>query len=83
MRATKGLLDYLVRKGLRRGLLGGETLWLVLGGGALALQLTLRVMRKKDDVVFSEKLGLGETLVITHRPPSGNNGRRESPAAEP
>jgi hypothetical protein len=79
----KRALDYLVRKGLRRGLLGGETLWLVLGGGALALQLALRVWRKTEEVVFSEKLGLGEQLIITHRPPTGHNGRREGPAAEP
>jgi hypothetical protein len=76
-------LGYLVRKGLRRGLLGGETLWLVLGGSALALQLALRVMRKRDEVVFSEKLGIGESILITHRPSAGHNGRRESPAAQP
>jgi hypothetical protein len=76
-------LDYLVRKGLRRGLVGGETLWLVLGGSALALRLGLRVIRKRDEVVFSEKLGIGESIIITHRSPEGHNGRRESPAAEP
>ena len=79
----KRALDYLVRKGLRRGLLDGETLWLVLGGGALALQLAIRVARKKEEVVFSEALGVGERLIITHRPPTGHNGRRESPASEP
>ena len=76
-------IDYLVRKGLRRGLMGGETLWLVLGGGALALRLALRVMRKRDEVVFSEKLGIGKSIIITHRPAAGHNGRRESAAAEP
>ena len=76
-------LDYLVRQGLRRGLLGGENLWLVVGGGALALRFAVRVMRKREEVVFSEKLALGETLVITHRPPAGQNGPREGPASEP
>jgi hypothetical protein len=79
----KSPIDYLVRKGLRRGLFGGDNVWLVVGGGALALQLALRVMRKRDEVVFTEKLGIGESLLITHRPPNGHNGRREGPAAQP
>lgn len=76
-------LNYLVRRGLRRGLVDGETAWLVVGGTALALQLALRVVRKREEVVFSEKLGIGESLIITHRPATGHNGRREGPAAEP
>jgi len=81
--AVKGLLDYLVRKGLRRGLVGGETLWLVLGGAALALRLAARVLRKKEEVVFSEKLALGERILISHLAPRRHNGRREGPAAQP
>jgi len=83
---VKPALDYLVRKGLRRGLLGGETIWLVLGGGALALQLAMRALRKKEEVVFTEKLAVGESIVITHRAPAGpagHNGRREGPASQP
>jgi len=76
-------MDYLVRRGLRQGLLGGENIWLVVGAGALALRLAFRALRKHEDVVFSEKLRVGETLVITHRPPNGHNGRREGPAAQP
>jgi hypothetical protein len=76
-------LGYLVRRGLRQGLLGGEPLWLWLGGGALAVRLALRVLRKNEEVVFSEKLRPGERLVITHRPRTGHNGRRESTAAQP
>lgn len=77
------LLKYLVGKGLRRGLLGGETLWLVLGGAALAVQLGLRVLRRKPEVVFLENLRPGERLTITHRLPTGHNGRGEDPAAQP
>jgi hypothetical protein len=77
------LLKYLISKGVRRGLLGGETLWLVLGGAALALQLALRVLRRKPEVVFAEKLRPGERLIITHRPRRGHNGRGEDPAAKP
>jgi hypothetical protein len=77
----RSLLKYLIGKGLRRGLLGGETFWLVLGAGALAVQLGLKVLRKKPDVVFSEKLRPGQHLVVTHRLRTGHNGRRESPTA--
>ncbi len=57
-----------VREGARRGLFGGEQAWLVLGGAALLAQLVLRVLNKKPEVVFSEKLRPGESLVVTHRP---------------
>jgi hypothetical protein len=79
----KGWLSWAVRKGLRRGVLGGETAWLVLGAAALLLQLALRVLNKKPEVVFSEKLGPGRQLIITHRDRSGHNGRREGPTAQP
>lgn len=79
----KGLLSWAVRKGLRRGVLGGETPWLVLGALALLAQFGLKVWKKQPEVVFSEKLGPGEQLIITHRDRSGHNGRREGPAAQP
>jgi hypothetical protein len=77
----RGLLSWAVRKGLRRGVLGGETPWLVLGAVALIIQLALKVLKKQPEVVFSEKLGKGEQLIITHRDRSGHNGRREGPSA--
>ena len=79
----KGFLDYLARRGLRRGLAEGDNFWLALGGAALALRLAIKVLRKQEEVVFSEKLALGESIVITHRPPRGHNGRREGPPSEP
>jgi hypothetical protein len=77
------LLRWALRRGLRRGLFGGERLWLVVGGAALLAKLGLRALHREPEVVFSEKMRLGERLTITHRPPSGHNGRRESPAAQP
>lgn len=77
----KSLLAWAIGRGWRRGLLGGERLWLVVGAAALVLQWGLKAFRKGDEVVFSEKLGLGEQLIITHRAPTGHNGRRESPAS--
>jgi len=69
-------LDFLVYRGLRRGLLGGQRTWLVLGGAALVTRLVVRVFAKEHEVVFSEKLAAGERVVITHRQRSGDDGRR-------
>jgi hypothetical protein len=79
----RGLLSWAVRKGLRRGVLEGETPWLVLGAVALLAQLSLKVLKRRPEVVFSEKLGPGEQLIITHHDRKGHNGRREGPAAQP
>ncbi len=77
----KSLLAWAIGRGWRRGLVGGERIWLVVGAAALLLQWGLRALRKEPELVFSEKLGLGEQLIITHRAPTGHNGRRESPAS--
>jgi hypothetical protein len=79
----KSLLAWAVGRGWRRGLLGGERLWLVVGAAALLVQWGLKALRTEHQVVFSEKLGIGEQLIITHRAPRGHNGRRESPASQP
>jgi hypothetical protein len=63
-----GLLRRGLREGLRRGVLGGERTWLILGGVALLAQLAVRALHKKSQVVFSERLGPGQSLVISHRP---------------
>lgn len=77
------LLRWAFGRGVRRGLLGGDRMWLVIGAAALLARLGRRAFRKHPELVFSEKLGLGEHLIITHRPPRGHNGRREGPAAQP
>jgi hypothetical protein len=77
----KSLLAWAIGRGWRRGLVGGERIWLVVGAAALLLQWGLKALRKEPELVFSEKLGLGEQLIITHRAPTGHNGRRESPAS--
>ena len=75
------LLRWALSKGLRRGVLGGETPWLVVGAVALLVKFGLKVVRKQPEVVFSERLGAGERLIITHLAPTGHNGRREGPPA--
>lgn len=60
------VLRYLVRNGVRRGLLGGSRPWLVVGGVALAARLLRRLTHDDPRVVFSEELRPGEALVIAN-----------------
>jgi hypothetical protein len=66
------LLRYGVRLGLRqgwrRGVLGNNRAFLVVGGVALVGHLGGRVLGGEPDVVFSEKLLPGETFRITNEP---------------
>ncbi len=79
----EALLKRLVRNGLRRGLLGGSRPWLVVGAGAFALRLVVRALRKSPELVFSEKLRVGEQLVISHGRRSGHNGESEGASPQP
>jgi hypothetical protein len=66
------LFRYAVRLGLRhgwrRGVLGNNRAFLVIGGVAVVGHLAGRVFGGEPDVVFSEKLLPGETFRITHEP---------------
>jgi hypothetical protein len=77
------LIKYLLRRGLRDGLFGGDRRWVVLGALALVARMATRAARHKPEVVFSEQLGVGERLIIAHSTRTGHNGRRESPAPQP
>lgn len=59
-----------LRQGWRRGVAGGSPAWTALGAAAALGWLTLRAMRRSEDVVFSSRLAPGETLQIFHEPRS-------------
>ncbi|MBV8949865.1 MAG: hypothetical protein JOZ99_03245 [Actinobacteria bacterium] len=63
------LLRTLARTGLRRGLLEGRRPWLMIGLTATGLRIVARVMARKPQVVYSEKLSPGERIVIRALPP--------------
>jgi hypothetical protein len=61
------LLSYITRNAWRRGLLGGNRLWVVAGAAALLVRLVRRDGREK--VVYREELQPGEAIVISHLAP--------------
>jgi hypothetical protein len=69
---TRRVLRFLVRSGLRqgwrRGVLGDNRAFLVIGGLAVLAHLAGRAMGGEADVVFSERLLPGETFQIFHEP---------------
>lgn len=61
------MLGFLLRQAFRRGVLGGSRPWLVMGGVALGLRVLRKVTGSEPEVVYSEELGPGESLVIAHQ----------------
>jgi hypothetical protein len=61
------VLGTLTRLGWRRGLLGGSRTWTAVFVVAGGLRLVRRIADGKE-VLFSEKLGPGTTLLITNDP---------------
>lgn len=60
------MLGLLLRQGFRRGVLGGNRTWLVVGGAALAVRLVKKLSGSEPETVYSEELKPGEALVIAN-----------------
>lgn len=60
-----GLLDTARRNAVAEGLLGGNRRWLVIGGIAWGFRAIGWAMRRDERVIFRERLGPGEQLVIS------------------
>ena len=80
-----GLIDSvarrLVRRGLRQGLLEGNAMWLVVAASAWLVRL---LMRPDKEQIVRERLRVGETITVVHRPAPSRAKRRtrREPAAE-
>jgi hypothetical protein len=59
------LARQLIRRSFRLGVLEGSVPWLAAGGLALLVRMMFRPEAPK---IQREKLAVGETLVISHRP---------------
>jgi hypothetical protein len=62
------VIRYLVRNGLRKGVLGGSRPWLVLGGVGLLLRLYKKVSGSEPKVVYAEELPVGQAIIIANEP---------------
>lgn len=60
------MLRFLLRRGFQKGLMGGSRRWLVMGGVALGVKVLRKLSGSEPEVVYSEKLDPGESLVIAH-----------------
>lgn len=57
-----------MRLGWRRGVLGGSSAWVVIGGLAAVGHLARRALVRSEDVVWSGELSPGQTLTVHHEP---------------
>lgn len=60
------MLRFLIRNGVRKGLLGGSRPWLVLGGAAMVLRVVRKLGGSEPEVVFCDELKPGEAVVVAH-----------------
>ena len=60
------MLRFLLRRSFQLGVLGGSRRWLVVGGMALGVKVLRKLSGSEPEVVYSEKLAPGESLVIAH-----------------
>ena len=63
------VVRYGLSRGWRKGVVGGNRFWVVVGGAALIAHLAGRALARKTDVVFSEELRPGQSCVVTHENP--------------
>lgn len=71
------------RKGVRKGLFGGNRGWLVVGVAAYAVRIAKRLGSRDETVISTESLKPGETLIIeTHARSSRRQRRAERRAAK-
>jgi len=58
-------MRFLLRRGLVKGVLGGSRPWLVVWVALFGLRILRRLLRDEPEVVYSERLEAGETLLIS------------------
>ena len=62
----------LMRHGLRRGLVEGSVLWVVIGAAAWVVRY---LTRPETPVIARESLRMGESVLVTHSPAPEVRGR--------
>ena len=60
------MLRWLLRIGVSRGFLGGSRAWTIVGVVALAARAVKKIGGGEPKVVYTRRLGPGESLLISH-----------------
>ena len=60
------MLPFLLRTAFRKGLLGGSRRWMMVGGVAVGIKVLRKLSGSEPEVVYSERLSPGESLVSAH-----------------
>jgi hypothetical protein len=60
------VVRWLLRRGVRRGVLGGSRPWTVVAVVAGSIHLFGRLWGKTPQVVYREELEPGQTIVVSH-----------------
>jgi hypothetical protein len=63
------MLAYLRAKALSRGFLGGSQLWLAIGAVVWTIRFFQWLTRPETAVIYRDRVGPGQTLLITHHDP--------------
>lgn len=76
MSVLRPLLDSARRRGLSKGVLGGNRVWLAVGGLAWGLRALQWALRPDPRTVYRRALNEGQTLVISAMPPPPTRRQR-------
>jgi hypothetical protein len=63
------VIKFLLRNGVRKGLVGGSRAWLTIGALAGGIRLLQRLARNEPEVLMCEELPQGAVLVISNKGP--------------
>lgn len=70
------MLGFLLRTGVRRGLLGGSRAWTAVAGVLLGVRVLRKLTGSEPEVVHTTRLRAGEALLVRHGEPSRGHRRR-------
>ncbi len=74
------MLAYLRAKALSRGFLGGSQVWLAVGAVVWTIRFFQWLTRPETAVIYRDRLGAGQSVVITHQPPLPSRRQRRKQA---
>jgi hypothetical protein len=74
------MLAYLRAKALSRGFLGGSQLWLAIGAVVWTIRFFQWLTRPETAVIYRDRLGPGQSVIITHHEPRPDRRQRRKQA---